>query len=190
MFATEALSRFIQYDLGTVLDIGSGDNEQATAMRDAGIAVTTLSLRPPADIIGDYMTVPFEPFDGIWASHVLEHVPNVGKFLEKCFVDLKDGGILCVTVPPAKHNIVGGHLSLWNEGLLLYRLILAGFDCSQATVGVYGYNISVIVRKVNADLPVLALDCGDIEKLAHFFPMPARQELDGQCGNVNWELMV
>lgn len=189
MLAAEALERFLRYpDIRTVLDIGSGDGTHASLMRRHGKCVTTLSLHEPADIVGDYLETTLPPVDGIWASHVLEHAPNVGLFLEKCFRDLRPDGLLAITVPPAKHNIVGGHLSLWNEGLLLYHLILAGFDCRHAQVGVYDYNISVLVQKKSAYRPPLAMDAGDIEKLAAFFPMPVEQGFNGQTGNINWDL--
>ena len=125
-------------------------------------------------------------YDGIWCSHVLEHMPDVGLFLRKVRSELKEGGLLAITVPPMKHEIVGGHTSFWNEGLLLYRLILAGFDCSQARVGRYGYNISVLVRKREYDMPELEHDNGDIERLSRYFPFNARQGFDGRTGNINW----
>jgi len=150
-------------------------------MREAGLRVTTLSLIPPADIIGNYLDQWFpEGFDCIWASHVLEHQPNPNLFLQKVFSDLKDGGILAVTVPPMKPQIVGGHLTLWNAGLLIYNLIIAGFDCSEAKIIKHGYNISVIVEKRKAELPEdLHYDRGDILKLAHFFPFPVTEGFDG-----------
>lgn len=189
MWAHEALERFAALDdIRTIIDVGAGENEQAAFLLNAGKSVTTVSLRPPADVIGNYLETELGPVDGIWASHVLEHMPDVGCFLGKCFDDLREDGVLAVTVPPAKHNLVGGHVSLWNEGLLLYRLILAGFDCRNARVGVYGYNISVIVRKAKATLPLLAMDNGDIERLAEFFPFPASQNVDGRCGNINWSI--
>ena len=188
MFADEALSRLLDMpDVHSVLDIGCGQQEQAAVMREAGKSVACISLESPADFYGDYLDIEFaEPFDAIWASHVLEHSPNPGHFLAKCFDDLRDDGVLAVTVPPAKHEIVGGHLTLWNEGILLYNLIVAGFDCSQARVGVYGYNISVIVRKRKAELPMLTMDFGDIDRLAQYFPVPVWQGVDGRFGNVNW----
>ena len=78
---------------------------------------------------------------------MLEHVPNPQAVLRKMFYDLKEGGLLAITLPPADHRIVGGHLTLWNAGLLLYHLVLAGFDCREAQVKTYGYNTSVLVRK-------------------------------------------
>lgn len=185
--AEQALERLLQEtDLQVVVDIGSGDGYHATAMREAGRQVIAISLRPPADIVADYMETEVGPVDAIWAAHVLEHMPDVGAFLRKCHQDLRDGGLLVVTVPPLKHAIVGGHVSLWNEGLLLYRLVLAGFDCSQARVGVYGYNISVMVRKSAITLPALAMDSGDIERLAEFFPVPVAQGFDGRLGSIRW----
>lgn len=169
----------------TVLDVGSGTGLHAEILRKAGKEVTTISL-DTADIVGDFVTADLGVYDCIWASHVLEHQRNVGLFLDKCFNCLRNDGILAITVPPLKHNIVGGHLSLWNAGLLLYNLILAGFDCSEAAVKEYGYNISVIVRKKKAEFPALAMDYGDIEKLARLFPFHAEHGFDGQLKESNW----
>lgn len=186
-FGGEARDRFLQCaDVRTVIDIGCGDGAHAQALRAAGMDVATVSLVPPADHVADYLDTDLGPVDGIWASHVLEHMLNVGFFLCKCFDDLRDGGVLAVTVPPAKAELVGGHLSLWTEALLLYRLVLAGFDCRQARVGVYGYNISVIVRKTPLCLPPLKMDSGDLEHLAKFFPCEISQGCNGQFGNINW----
>lgn len=173
-------------DFRTVLDIGSGDGSYANALRAAGKTVSTVNLHAPADHVGDYMGVLFFPLDAIWCSHVLEHQPNVGLFLRKCYRELKPNGWLAITVPPMKPEIVGGHLTLWNAGLLLYNLILAGFDCSQASVKTYGYNVSVIVSKQPAFIPELKMDFGDIEALAHCFPVPVCNGFDGNITEVNW----
>lgn len=186
MWADQALSKLLEHDFDTVIDIGSGTGEHAKYLRDKGKQVTTVSLEPPADKIGDFMGMVLDPVEAIWASHVLEHQRNPGKFLERCFSLLTPNGILAVTVPPAKHNIVGGHVNLYNAGILLYQMILAGFDCSQASVKSYGYNISVVVKKKKANLPPLRMDSGDINRLAEFFPMEVREGFDGQIGEINW----
>ena len=189
MKAKDAFDKLLTMDFNTVLDIGSGKGEHAQGFRNAGKEVTTISLVPPSDIIGDYLQTSItwtESFDCIWASHVLEHQPNVGEFLEKCYRDLKPDGILAVTVPPRKDSIVGGHLSLWNAGLLLYNLIIAGFDCSEASVKTYGYNISVIVRKKKAEHGKLIFDRGDIETISHLFPMEVEHGFNGELKEVNW----
>jgi SAM-dependent methyltransferase len=172
-------------EFNTVLDVGCGEGLHAGAFRDAGKDVTTISLGQ-ADIVADFVTAGLGKYDCVWASHVLEHQRNVGLFLEKCFSVLKENGILAVTVPPARDGIVGGHLTIWNAGLLLYNMILAGFDCSQAMVNTYGYNISVIVRKKKAHLPALVMDYGDIQKIARFFPFPAEHGFNGNIMECNW----
>lgn len=193
---SEALARLLECEgIVTVLDVGSGAGEHARIMKDAGKAVLTNSYEPPADIVGDFCTalIPGN-FDAIWASHVLEHQPDAGRFLRRCFQLLRDDGVLAITVPPAKPEIVGGHLTMWNAGLLLYNMILAGFDCSEARVSpVYSsgpgyppYNISVIVRKRKADLPALRMDKGDIEYLARFFPLPVEHGFDGNLPGIRW----
>ncbi len=189
MYGQLALSKLLEYDnVTTILDVGSGTGHHADHMRTQGKEVTTISLCEPADFVGDYLNFkPEVPVDAIWACHVLEHQANTGLFLTKCFNDLRDNGILAVTVPPAKHDIVGGHLALYNAGLLLYQLIIAGFDCEEASIASYGYNISVVVRKRIADIPNdLAADAGDIEKLSRFFPIEAVQGFDGRIERLNW----
>lgn len=122
-------------------------------------------------------------YDLLWASHILEHMRNPGQFLDKCFRILKPNGLFCVTVPPLKHEIVGGHLTLWNPGLLLYNMILARFNCKKARVMQYGYNISVIVRKdpvPESAFDSLVYDWLDITRLGEFFPWPAEDAFDGQ----------
>ena len=75
-------------------------------------------------------------------------------YSEKINSILKEGGVLAITVPPLKNEIVGGHLSLWNSGILLYQLVVAGFDCREAIVKKYGYNISVIVKKNKINIKI------------------------------------
>jgi hypothetical protein len=88
-----------------------------------------------------------------------------------------------------KTDIVGGHLTFWNGGLLLYNLVLCGLDCSNASVLRYGYNISIILKKKTIDLPNnLSYDIGDIEKMKHFFPNDYNyQGFNGNIQKINWE---
>jgi SAM-dependent methyltransferase len=180
-----ALDKILGMDFKSVLDIGSGAGVHADILRKNGRTVTTISLGN-ADIVGDFITTELGKYDCVWASHVLEHQTNVGLFLNKCFDCLNYNGILAVTVPPSKPEIVGGHLTTWNAGLLLYNLILAGFDCSEASVKTYGYNISVVVRKKKANLTGLHMDYGDIERIKRFFPFDAEHGFNGNIGEINW----
>jgi SAM-dependent methyltransferase len=185
----QALERLLELDdVRTVLDIGSGAGLHAQALRAQGREVTTISLEPGADYVGDFLSWPSEKrdFDAVWACHVLEHQVNPGLFLAECRRRLRPGGYLAVTVPPAKQGLVGGHVTLWNAGLLLYQLVMAGFDCRNARVGTYGYNISVIVPNEPAELPALTHDAGDLARLAKFFPVPIGEGADGVLADVRW----
>ena len=194
MFGNQALDLLIDnYKFHRVLDIGFGGGEQATWFRNKNKEVVTIDLNTAygakPDIIADYNSYDFtNKFDLIWCSHVLEHQLNVNHFLRKIWHDLRPRGIYAITVPPMKPQVVGGHVTVWNAGLLLYNLILAGFDCSKCHVKRYGYNISVVGRKKKARLPKrLRMDAGDIEKLAKFFPIPVHQDFNGDIQEINWE---
>lgn len=201
MFSEDAIKKLVKdYVFQTVLDIGSGSGVHSKYFVDAGKTVSAVDLgrsiyyeqkRANYEKVNvhhvDFFQFHAKPYDCIWASHVLEHQRNPGAFLEHCFDLTRD--IFAVTVPPLKHDIVGGHLTLWNAGLLIYNMILAGFDCSKASVLSRDYNISVIVRKapVSAeDLNALHYDSGDIVRLAKYFPVPVFEGFNGQIPHVNW----
>ena len=204
--ANRALMKLLSdFQFETVLDIGSGAGEQAAIFLKHGKKVTALDYgkspyyesRDPAiqTVIGDFNIYPFEEqFDCVWASHVLEHQLNSNIFLRKVHQVTKENGIVAITVPPLKHQVVGGHVALWNAGLLMYHLVLAGFDCREASVLRYGYNISVIVRKKTIELPDdIAFDRGDIRKIKHALPPElefASNDLDdpfnGDISRLNW----
>lgn len=179
-----------------VLDVGSGEGKHAAVLRGNGVEVVTLDIAPPADHVCNFMDFNADgDFDALWVCHVLEHQPNPNAFLRKCLSLLTRNGWLVVTVPPMKDNIVGGHVTLWNAGLLLYHLILAGFECRHARVGTYAsgpgyppYNITAIVRRPDRPiaLPALKMDNGDIETLAPFFPIPVWHGFDGRLSDIDW----
>ena len=103
--------------------------------------------------------------------------------------------VLAITVPPGDSLVIGGHLTNWNAGILLYNLVLAGFDCSNASILQYGYNISVIVKK-RSDIPVdlsnLSYDRGDLRKISKYLPNVEYRSNDlddpfkGDIYSLNW----
>lgn len=172
-----------EYEFATVLDIGSGAGDHAAIMAAAGKQVTAIDYgnsfyfkNSQSNIkvtIGDFMNLDFpDKFDCVWCSHVLEHQLNVQQFLVRVRDVLAENGVLAITVPPLKHRIAGGHVSLWNGGLVLYRLVLAGFDCKDAKILRYGNNISVLLRKRDVNvLDAIEYDRGDIRKIRRFLPV-------------------
>ncbi len=133
----------------SVLDVGYGSGDHAREMAHGGKRVIGVDpngkdglgdlfnggsvLLVPLDYLAPETTFS-EEFDAVWCSHVLEHVDNPQSLLRKAYKDLKVGGLLVLTVPPATHAVAGGHFSLWNTGMLLYHLVRAGFDCSGARI--------------------------------------------------------
>lgn len=193
--ALRALSRTLR-PRSRILDVGAGKGEHSRRFADAGHEVVALDLLPLAEphrhvrsVLAD-LAEPwpdYGAFDVVWCSHVLEHLPDVGRALAEMRRALSSAGLLAVTVPPRKDAIVSGHVNLFNLGLLAYRLILAGFDCRRGSFGQYGYNLSAIVRR-DQEVPARSLaglrhDAGDIELLETYFPglWPVCQGFDGSA---------
>ncbi len=207
IFGEEAIKKLLKdYKFKTVLDIGCGEglhseifkkNDKEVTSLDYGKSPYVLKMHDMQNvIIDDFMQHDFKKtkFDAIWCCHVLEHQLNPNLFLEKINSLLVDNGILAITVPPLKNEIVGGHVTVWNAGLLLYQLVLAGFDCKDAMVKKYGYNISVIVKKKRIDIKnKLIYDNGDISIIKRYLPKQIKYNtnfkdisFDGDIENINW----
>jgi SAM-dependent methyltransferase len=177
---------------GTFLDVGCGLGAHRDYMTSKGWECSSIDILPldrPRHIVADIMETVLEPesYDVVWASHYLEHTLNPHDFLLKLKDAVKPGGTIGICVPPLKHQIVGGHLNLFNPGLLMYRLVRAGLDCNHIKIKCQGYNIGAILPVRKVELPRLKNDCGDIETLAPFFPAPFRsQGFNGQIAEFNW----
>ncbi len=207
-FGRAAIKKLIcEYDFNTILDIGCGAGYHSDLFTHFGKKVTAIDYgesiyfkqkkQEIKTIVDDFNTHDFagQTYDAVWCCHVLEHQLNVHSFLLKIHSLLKETGILAITVPPLKHEIVGGHVCLWNSGLLLYHLVLAGFNCNKAIVKKYGYNISAIVQKESINvIPLLNYDAGDIQTLSPYLPKdipykktPVDTPFDGDIHQINWE---
>lgn len=180
-----------QYEFASVLDVGAGAGRHARVFQRFGKQVTKLdfglsiyatqSVRDGiCSLVGDINRLELdERFDCVWASHVLEHQPDANHFLRRLVGWCRPGGVLAISVPPAKFDLVGGHVSLWTPGHLLYNLVLAGVDCAEARLLHYGYNITAFVRNRPAALPELHYDNGDITRLKPFLPPQFHEGVDG-----------
>ena len=103
---------------------------------------------------------------------------------------------MAVSVPPYESVIMGGHVSLWNAGLLLYRLVLAGVNCKEARVKTYDWDISVIVSvKEFIDVSSkLVYDSGDLRTIREYLPSGLKffssEQNESYYGNIhklNWD---
>jgi SAM-dependent methyltransferase len=186
-----------EFTFETVLDVGCGAGQQTDIFLKHGKQVTTVDYGrsvyfetnhgPTTTLIGEFCNMHFDgQYDCVWASHILEHQTNAGLFLNKLHSVTKEDGVICVTVPPVHHRVLGGHVSLWTGGLLLYNLVLAGFDCKHASILRYGFNITVIVKKRSVDVPDLVYDKGDVDAIAEFLPAGLKEGFDGNITRLNW----
>lgn len=164
----------------TILDIGPGKTCEATEFwLENNKLVTSIDIEDYRKINhpnhtflhGNFLTIQLDKkFDMIYASHVLEHIQDTGVFLRKVRKLLSPSGYFFIIVPIFKHNIVGGHVHVWNMGLLMYNLILSGFDVRNGKFTKQGYSIVGVVQAEKRKLPQLVYDRGDIETLKQFFP--------------------
>lgn len=204
-YAVQKLLKEYQFD--TVLDVGAGSGDHSAIFVKHGKSVTLLdkgssvyfkrSFNQSEFVVSDFLD--FRPeckFDLVWCCHVLEHQTEPMRFIKLLLDCVKDGGLLCITVPPPKKDIVSGHVTMWNAGLLLYWLVLAGADCRGARVASSGYNISVILTKdlISHRLPDLDMDQGDIEKISKYLPRELKYgknsngdlSFSGEILSINW----
>lgn len=178
-----------------IIDVGSGSAElHAQILRLDGHKVDTCDFHEGATYKGNFNDIDIpKQYDGVWSSHCLEHQLNVNNYLKKVSRCCKEGGYICITVPPLKSTIVGGHVTLWNPGLLIYNTVLAGLDCSEAMVKRYGYNISIIVKKKSFTLPELHFVGTDLGLLRPYFPKNLqwqgngnKPKFEGDLREINW----
>ncbi len=208
MLGLLALQKLLEeYKFETILDVGAGSGLHTKMFLKYGKSVTAIDFGKSRFAenriihnkieyhIGDIMEHNFnKTFDCIWCCHVLEHQLNANLFLTRLNRLINEGGVLAITVPPAKSKIVGGHVSLWNIGLLLYNLVLAGFNCRDAIAAQYSNNLSILVQKESIDIhPHLVYDTGDIMTISKYLPKSINfnqynnpDTFEGNIQNINW----
>tara|TARA_R110000772_G_scaffold20466_1_gene56645 strand:- start:8489 stop:9259 length:771 start_codon:yes stop_codon:yes gene_type:complete len=192
---------FKKKNFKSVLDIGAGKMEVTEILFNMGKQVDVCEYEDSyylsqSEIMsdnvnkfyfGDFNEIEFDNnYDAIWASHILEHQLNPNIFLKKIFSILNEGGYLSIVIPPRKPFIVGGHVSMWNGGLLLYHLVLAGFDCSDIQLLQYDYNIGIVLKKKSiVNFPKIRFDLGDLDILKKYFPLDIEEGFNGDIMNIN-----
>jgi glycosyltransferase involved in cell wall biosynthesis/ubiquinone/menaquinone biosynthesis C-methylase UbiE len=199
-----------KYNITNILDIGMGNGLASKLFYDAGYNVTatgfnidsyeneSIAIPEGIKILEDVNVTNMHQFkdnqfDAIWIAHVLEHVFDTGLALKEIKRVLKPGGYLFVSVPPFKHNVVGGHVHTgWNIGNLMYTLAATGFDLyEEGSFIQHGYNVFGICKKFNEEENIeLTYSNGDLEKLCSKKRFPkgfnAKQGFQGKIKSVNW----
>lgn len=154
-------------EVRTALDVGMGYGLHCADFARRGAAVTGVTVHLPDQLLAhardhayralamDMHFLDFDDasFDLVWASHALEHsfapLLALREWLRVC----RPGGLLCVTVPPHKPQIVSGHFTTgWSIGQLAYLLAVAGCDCRDGRFVREGYNVRALVRRPEAPL--------------------------------------
>jgi len=191
----------IDYEFNHVLDIGSRNGTSARLFSFLGKNVTTIEMSEDfeADYVGDYLEVSFpQQFDAIWCSHVLEHQRNIGTFLDKIYQDLKEGGILAITVPSSLCPLMIGHPNIFTPLHLVYHLVLAGFDCQNVRIKYYDWQFTILLEKKSNNIKSISLASTHyldstlialVENLLNYFPLdiPENGHIWGEVESLNWE---
>jgi len=159
MHGINLLKYALTKDPERVLDLGVGGGTHAKALIGIGASVTGVDVRDAPHEHERYTHIqsPIETlereddaelFDMVWCCHTLEHMPNVQFALRQMFDFLKDDGWLFLGVPSCPQDRLHiGHLTLWTPALLVYNLICAGWDCSDAQWYTCNQTIGLCVQK-------------------------------------------
>ena len=178
------------YKFDTAIDIGCGHGDFFKYLNEKGVQVkgTGIDMMPEDKItykgfkyiksnFNDYE--PTENYDLIFSSHTIEHNPNTEEFLKNFFKFGKPGGLFCLVWPPPKPQIVGGHVHIFNLGIMMYNIIRTGVNCKNVKMIKVGYNLVIVGEYDFFDLPTLTYNRHEIEMLKDYFPFPAVQAFDG-----------
>lgn len=177
-------------DFSSVLDIGGGSGEHTRFLRLFGKEAYSIdSHDSSADYKGDFLTYDFKrKFDAVFCSHVLEHQRNIGNFIEKMYDVLADDGILAIAVPVhPRQRMVSGHISNWNAGLLIYNLVLGGFNCREASL-IQQADLNLVVRKKPAQGSDIHTPAAwdYVDTLAQYFPFPVTTGSNAEMTEIQW----
>lgn len=183
IYGRRLLDTIAEVDPLSVIDLGVGQGLASALFLYHGHTVKGISLSDAPACVRDHgnythikqnmFDVNVEPADILWASHVMEHMTNVGAFLDLCKTMLKPEGLLGIVVPNDNTlTMVDGHLTFWTPAHLIYNLVINGWNCKEAKYYNELRDIALMVVRKEIDLPKLNYDRGDLEALSPYFPVP------------------
>lgn len=158
------LDRFLQAGPQSVADLGAGLGLHTRYFLEHGLGVVAVdrvltdalevALRQYGDrarfVQSDLSLLPFDngQIEAIWVCHCLEHTENPLAVLHEWRRVLRSRGLLAITVPPYKTEVVGRHVFTgWNVGQLILTLLRAGFDVATGAYAEMGHNVFALVRR-------------------------------------------
>jgi len=179
-----------KYKFKTAIDVGCGKGDFFKYLNDKKVNVegTGIDMMDDKDLIYkdfNYVNCNFsnyesdETYDLIFSSHTIEHNPDTESFIKNFFKLGDDKGLFCLIWPPPKPLIVGGHVHIFNLGLMLYNIIRTGIDCSKVEIFKSGYNLCIMGEYKKIEIKELTYNRFEIDILKKYFPFNARQAFDG-----------
>jgi SAM-dependent methyltransferase len=128
------------------------------------------------------------PVDCTWCYNTLQYEEEPIETLRNLHLWLKPGGVLAVTV--SKEKNISGSLHNYNAGLLLYHLVLAGFNCRDATVRTHGNDIVVLVKRPEVDLTLPSTKL-NIDLISQYLPEGYNYSgFKGDIESINWPSLM
>ncbi|WP_137128851.1 methyltransferase domain-containing protein [Rhizobium sp. FY34] len=147
-----------QHRFQSVLDLGQPDLQRLALLAADGRQVTGVvtsavaSLPTPNVTLRQHAPVdPETPFDCVIAIDLLQRQVDPQAFLRRAHGMLAEGGVLALSVPAMRYPLVTGDLSIWSGGLLLYHLVLSGFDCRNVKMLTQGEQIFLVLVKTSIE---------------------------------------
>ena len=141
MSSHRLLSHALVKDPELVLDLGVGKGAAAMAFLSRGATVVGVDVEESPFEHESYHhrqgpvehMEPSTKYNLIWTANLLQCLPNVQAFLVQLAESLEDDGHLFIAVPSkAQDRLSIGNLTVWTPALLIYNLVCAGWDCSNA----------------------------------------------------------
>ena len=183
IYGHRLIERTLEENPCSVIDVGVGIGVISKIFLHYGFSVTGISLADglPHNLKSEQYTHVQENLftadvpqaDIVWAGMIIEHMPNVNLFLERCRRLTKPGGLFCIVAPTDPMSLlVDGHLSFWTPAHLLLNLVHAGFDCSEAEYYTQGRDIGLMVRRKDRPPLEFNYDRGDFKLLQPYLPVP------------------
>jgi len=183
------------YEFSSAIDVGCGVGDFYSMLNEKGCRINGVGVDviDPSDLLYSdfhYVRKNFteyeteDTFDLVFSSHTIEHVQDTGVFLKKFFSLCREDGVFCLIWPPPKKHIVGGHLHVFNPGLMLYNIVRLGIDCRNVKIFKSGYNLAIMGQFKTFELPELTFNRFELELLSDYFPFTPEHNFDGDLKKI------